>query len=245
MLVTNVDRIINLLRDNRQMSVQALAKELNSSTEQVEEIGRFLEEENIVTIKYRFLKPILVSNLAKTEKLREPSKKNVLSAVDLTYQEIEELISKVKYLLLINKVKLHFGSDDWNSVNDIYQNILQKYNSLSDISSRKRYYLEEKITFLRDSINSMMIGGLMKKSDDYIDRGDFALARSNNERITSLISNISNGKKRRELQQELDRYEKTIAEKEHDRMLKAQKKQKNKVEKPPEQKKDDGMIYDT
>ncbi|MBU0758053.1 MAG: hypothetical protein KKF44_08330, partial [Nanoarchaeota archaeon] len=63
MLKTNVDRIMELLKKTSSLSVASISKELKIKPDVIQKSAKFLEEEGLLKIEYKFMKPYL--NLVK------------------------------------------------------------------------------------------------------------------------------------------------------------------------------------
>ena len=63
MLKTNVDKLLDILKEKKEIMISDIAVMLNTTPSNVEKIAKFLEEEKLLTIKYRMMKPYLVYNV--------------------------------------------------------------------------------------------------------------------------------------------------------------------------------------
>lgn len=61
MLRTNVDALLELLKEKKELSVAEAAKRLKISERTVENIAKYLEEEGILSISYKFMAPHLIA----------------------------------------------------------------------------------------------------------------------------------------------------------------------------------------
>ena len=214
MLQTNVDKILTLLKQKNNLPIDIIAQTLKTNSEQIEEIAKFLEEESILTIKYKLLTPYLSLNQTKNKPITQiKSKENLLSAVDLSYHDLEELVRKVKYIILKNKVKIHFGTVDWSEINGAYKKIIDKYNSMQNLTPQKKNEIDLNITEIRDMINSLMINTMIKKINQFIETFNFSAARDNLDKTYLQIKNLVDGKKRKELTEQLEKINKTLYKK--------------------------------
>ena len=57
MLKTNVDEILELLRQNPSMSVQEIAEKLGMTPEIIQQSAEYMEEDGLIKIEYKFMKP--------------------------------------------------------------------------------------------------------------------------------------------------------------------------------------------
>jgi len=69
LLETGVDKLVNLVRKNKRVSLADAAKQLGVSTVVVEEWADFLEEEGIISMEYKFTTPYLVERLLTREEI--------------------------------------------------------------------------------------------------------------------------------------------------------------------------------
>ncbi len=73
MLKTNVDKILELLKQKKSLAVADIATAIGTSPENVQKTGEYLEEEGILKIEYKFMKPYL-SLLEKQKKSKKAKK---------------------------------------------------------------------------------------------------------------------------------------------------------------------------
>jgi len=59
MLKTNVDRLMELLGKHKEIAVKDAAMQLRTSIKQIEKLSKFLEEEGVVEVDYKFAKAYL------------------------------------------------------------------------------------------------------------------------------------------------------------------------------------------
>ena len=60
MIQTNVDKLLEILKQKGTASVKDLAAALNTNPETIEKIAKLLEEEKLVTFHYKMMQPWLV-----------------------------------------------------------------------------------------------------------------------------------------------------------------------------------------
>ena len=78
MLKTNVDKILDILQQRKEVMVSELAAVLKATPENIEKIAKLLEEEKLLTIKYKMMKPYLVYGFR--ERKKEKGEKKPLFA---------------------------------------------------------------------------------------------------------------------------------------------------------------------
>lgn len=76
-ITTDVDRLINILREEGKLELSQLAKRINVSEDVVQQWVEFLVEEKIVSVDYNFTKPIvsIVENLEEKKEEKKDIKK--------------------------------------------------------------------------------------------------------------------------------------------------------------------------
>jgi len=77
MLKTNVDKLLDILKEKKEIMISDIAVMLNTTPSNVEKIAKFLEEEKLLTIKYRMMKPYLVYGFR--DKRKKEKKKKLFS----------------------------------------------------------------------------------------------------------------------------------------------------------------------
>ena len=76
-ILTDVDKLVEILQKEKKMDLRLLAKKLNSSEDTVQKWVDFLVEEKILSVDYDFTKPI-VSIIEKKQEKKEDFKEDFL-----------------------------------------------------------------------------------------------------------------------------------------------------------------------
>ncbi|HLD06154.1 MAG TPA: hypothetical protein VJC16_01305 [Candidatus Nanoarchaeia archaeon] len=73
MLITNVDRVLEMLRARKELPVKAIAAALHADPKSIEKLAKLLEEEKRLTIAYRMFDPWLLAGFQeKGKKQKKP-----------------------------------------------------------------------------------------------------------------------------------------------------------------------------
>lgn len=118
---TDVDRLISLVEQKKEISMEDAAKELGISPKVIESLGDILEEEGIVHIKYKFTTPYFVHE---TQKL-----KSDLSEQDEEALSVEEELDMKREFF--SKTKARGVSDEqarqlWKAYAQKYKDFMKK-----------------------------------------------------------------------------------------------------------------------
>lgn len=92
---TDIDRLMSLVEQKKEVSIEEAAKELGISSKTVESLGDVLEEEGIIHIKYKFTTPYFIYERPK-EKTSFTSKEEEDIFIDEELDVKSEFFSKAK-----------------------------------------------------------------------------------------------------------------------------------------------------
>lgn len=112
---TDIDRLMGLVEQKKEISIEEAAKELGISPKTIESLGDVLEEEGIVHVKYKFTTPYLVY-----ERPREKT--------DLTSKEEEEIFVEEELDVkseFFSKAKARGATED--RAKELWKNYVSKY----------------------------------------------------------------------------------------------------------------------
>ncbi len=165
---TEADQLINLLKGVTEISFADAAKELGVPIETIENWASFLEEERLLSIKYKFTTPYLTyvdeapeKDEAKKTGIKLFSEKKSEVAEDAS--EVEQLIAKSSQHLKIGEFKLAHQSIDM-----LFAKIKKLLESMAKTSNTKREDLDPKLSDL---------SARLKKAEELAGVGKFDIAR--------------------------------------------------------------------
>jgi DNA-binding transcriptional regulator YhcF (GntR family) len=93
MIVTNADRMLELLKRADSVSIEDMAKQLNAKPEQIEKLAKYMEEESLIAITFKFTKAFL--SLPKQEaKAAKQEHKPVPK--DMVEHELDDIIASLQ-----------------------------------------------------------------------------------------------------------------------------------------------------
>ena len=93
---TGVDKLVELIKDRKRVTVEEAAKLLSMPKELVEELADFLEEREVIGIEYKFAVPHLVFKELTREQSEERAKQfagrrvGFVRKVDVTLQNLDQ-----------------------------------------------------------------------------------------------------------------------------------------------------------
>jgi len=135
LLKTGVDRLVSLIKEKKRISVPQAAKELGVSPIVVEEWADFLEEDDIISIDYKFATPWLIDKKLKKEEIIKKVKE-FHGKRDIIIRRSESLLSSLnKEGEDITKVRDEFKKirqDIYSELNNVQGELkeLEKYEEL-------------------------------------------------------------------------------------------------------------------
>ena len=125
---TGVDKLVELIKDKKKISINDAAKELSVSNVVIEEWANFLEEKDIISVEYKLATPYLIKKeitkaaLNKKEKEFHGRKEGFLRKVDSALKHIENETGGLKDL----KKEFKFISTEIEEDVRIVENDLKK-----------------------------------------------------------------------------------------------------------------------
>jgi len=135
LLETGVDKLVSLIKEKKRISVPQAAKELGVSSVVVEEWADFLEEDDVISIDYKFATPWLIDKKLKKEEIVKKVKE-FHEKKDVIIRRSESLLSSVdKEGEDITKVRDEFKKireDIHSEVGNVQEELkeLEKYEEL-------------------------------------------------------------------------------------------------------------------
>ncbi len=149
-LTTAADELINVVRREKEISFSQVAKELGVSTQTIEAWATFLEEDGVLSVKYKMTTPYLTLPLpGKSEKQKKGA--DALFQDKLENAEIKSELENVSDLLASAESKRAEG--EFGVLDSIYGQILSKLkkvtqflSSLVNVSPQKKAELIEKFS---------------------------------------------------------------------------------------------------
>ena len=149
MIRTRVDELVKLIKQKGEISFEDAAKELDVSLSTIEAWANFLEEENILSIKYNFTTPFLTIFREKIKK--EPDEEETVKKETSEGNETKrtkfikkEGLSDIQIMLA--EAYTYIKKKDFEKAKKIYAEIKAKYDSLP------KEFLEKK-----DDLNTGLI----------------------------------------------------------------------------------------
>ncbi|MBN2367440.1 winged helix-turn-helix transcriptional regulator, partial [Candidatus Woesearchaeota archaeon] len=92
MFKTNVDQILDILKANPEISVADISKKIGISAEAVQNSAKIMEEEGILKVEYKFMKPYLVLEEKGKKKAKEIDKEDLPPAMKVNDNLLEKQI---------------------------------------------------------------------------------------------------------------------------------------------------------
>jgi len=107
---TGVDRLVELVNQEKKISIEDAAKQLGVSKVVVQEWASFLEEEKIITVDYKFSKTFLTERQLSKKEVKE-KEKEYESEKDAFVRKVESSLSDLKGKSVgLEKIKEDFGT---------------------------------------------------------------------------------------------------------------------------------------
>ena len=170
---TRVDELVKLVKQKGEISFEDAAKQLDVSPSTIEAWANFLEEENIVSIKYNFTTPVLTVFEQKTkkepgeekpgeEKTKKPAKAKTPKKEGLT--EIQ---------MMLAEAYIHIKKREFDKAKEIYAKIKAKYDGLPSEFLEKKNELNTNLVRLSKELGvnlSRISLTEMEKKSQYIRR---------------------------------------------------------------------------
>lgn len=138
MLKTNVDSILEMLSLDNPVALKYISKKLNIPEEITEKIARYLEEEEILKLEYKFAKPYAI--LLKSVNEIRPKQADI----GMTKDDIE------KFYELLDSANHDLNGKNFSSAYHSYKKLLPLYYKLPDSDAKKNIY--ERLTEIRDAL---------------------------------------------------------------------------------------------
>jgi len=160
-LATGIDRLVQIIRERRKVSVSEAAKELGVSIALIEEWANFLEEENIIDFEYKLSGTILVErkitdkDVMKKEKVLDKKKQVFKRDVQTSVKNLKEhsvKISKLKdqYKKFINRI-----GGDFNTIKvdvDLLHKLEESHDNLTKEISEQEFYFKSRIKQINNNL---------------------------------------------------------------------------------------------
>lgn len=146
MLMTNVDRMLDLLKDKKMHPIPEVAKTLKVPEKAIEKVAKYLEEEGILSISYKLMTPnVVLKDLGKiaeysgkTEQASEIKSSLVQGKTAVSsparpdtsqsslLKRVNDLISSIKKDIRKGKIKV--AAAKYNYLRDVYYKRLDSQN---------------------------------------------------------------------------------------------------------------------
>jgi len=151
---TGADRLLELVKASREISMTAAAKELNVPAQNVEALANFLEEDGLVAIKYKFTTPYLaIPESAEVKKLVDDMPK------DNSDEGLKAEISRM--LDILSKAGEEKLSGEFGMLKETYDALISKIREASEklmedakLSPQKKAQLNDLIKGLGTELES-------------------------------------------------------------------------------------------
>ncbi|MGC8929394.1 MAG: hypothetical protein ACP5OZ_02610, partial [Candidatus Woesearchaeota archaeon] len=159
LIETEVDKLLELLKERKKVSISEAAKKLGLDNKTIEEWADFLEEEGVIKIEYTLTTPVLVLKEINEDQIKNKEKElnlkksillgkseNLAKNIEKNEQYFKELKAE------FDKIKKYLGKDADNIQKELKE--IEEYNNLKkrsyeEINKQKKEY-EKKIEELQD-----------------------------------------------------------------------------------------------
>ncbi|MBI3027382.1 hypothetical protein HYY70_04665 [Candidatus Woesearchaeota archaeon] len=141
MLNTNVDSILKLLYLDKPVAVEEIATVLKIPEHIVEKIAKYLEEEQILKMQYKFMKPYLVL-LKPLDKIEHKGKESRIYPEENADSGVEANGSKdAKNLgMMIELARNYLEKKNLQLAIDVYKKATQTFNNMPDSEEKNNLY---------------------------------------------------------------------------------------------------------
>ncbi len=148
---TGVDKLVELIKKEKRISVKSAAVKLGVSTALIEEWANFLEEEGLIDIDYKVTTPYLVEKQLSKEQLEEKKQQfyqekeillrkaeNTLEFLDDQGEEIKTIRQEFKRFKDDIEKEIEFAKRDLRELEDTLANIKKKEKEIEEEVLRGR-----------------------------------------------------------------------------------------------------------
>lgn len=167
---TGVDRLVKLVKERSEISMNDAAKDLGVGLTVIEEWSEFLEEEGIISIEYRFTKPILrdrnitKKDVTKKEKEFKTNKDIFVRKAEGTLGFLEKEASKLKGVKSeFDKLKKTFGVEIGEIKSEVEE--LERYHHLKKELNEQ---VQKQKTRSQQKMHDM-VSGILREQKKYED----------------------------------------------------------------------------
>ena len=208
---TGVDKLVEIIRAKKRVSIQDAAKSLGVGPIVVEEWADFLEEEGIISIEYKFATPYLVERKATKEEVEKKEKdfhskrEGFIRKAEVTLAVLDrEGEDFQKFRNSFEKLKKDLGTDLSHVESELQQ--LEKYEALKNNIDKQIIDQEKEFRAKLDSYEAE-IKREEEKYQNIIEEVDKEEEKLDKERL----ENLSLREKEMQLKKRLSEFEDNIA----------------------------------
>ncbi|MBN2454157.1 hypothetical protein JXB11_01285 [Candidatus Woesearchaeota archaeon] len=191
-VTTEADLLLGLLRQVKEITLKEAAQRLKIPVPTLEAWATFLEEEGVVSMKYKFTTPYLcyVEEKEKKKVPKAPVETAPPPAKETdSFQEIHRRMQEMQQML--ETMNSSAKSGEFSKVPDFYTIIMSNLKALRDFILEKSHWLPlDKKAEFDTQLKSVESGA--QSASSLVDEGKFEEAQSAYSELVSLLANVLN-----------------------------------------------------
>ncbi len=176
---TGADRLLDLVKKSREIAMAAAAKELGASVQTVEAWANFLEEDGLVTIKYKFTTPyVAVPEAPKSQQRRQEAGSAALPSENVEFAQLKTELSSMQNIL--SRAKDEQAAGEFGMLKQTYATLLDKIKAMHDnlvtqaeIAPQKKVKLNE----LMASLDRELVAAIGHASEGRFDQANYSYSK--------------------------------------------------------------------
>lgn len=151
---TGADRLLELVKKSKEIATAAAAKELGASVQTVEAWADFLEEDGLVTIKYKFTTPyIAIPEAPKSQQRGQEVGSAALPSESAEFAQLKTELNGMQDILL--KAKDEQAAGEFGVLRQTYAALLDKVRAAHDVLVTQAEIAPQKKVTLNELVRSL------------------------------------------------------------------------------------------
>ncbi len=169
---TGADRLLDLVKRSREIAMAAAASELGVSPQTVEAWANFLEEDGLVTVKYKFTTPyVAVPEVPKAQQRRQEAGSSGSPAEGVEFSQLKTELGGMQEIL--SKAGEEKIAGEFGMLKQTYANLFSKLKGVhdklttqADIAPQKKVKLNELVRSLDEQLREAAVHASEGRFDD-------------------------------------------------------------------------------
>ncbi|MBI3037032.1 hypothetical protein HYY73_04780 [Candidatus Woesearchaeota archaeon] len=188
---TGADRLLDLVKKSREIALAAAAQELGVPIVTVEAWANFLEEDGLVTVKYKFTTPYIAIPEVQAER-KKKEEKLVSLAENADFSDVKAEIENVPVIL--SKASDERTSGEFGLLKQTYSTLAAKLSAIHEQLAAEAEITPQKKAMLNDSLRALEEG--MQEAASDAESGRFDEASAAYSRLYAQATTLSKELKR-------------------------------------------------